>query len=214
MRKGSVSTAIWLFMMFIPAFGVAVSGDRIPVVPYPQEVKIGNGHFTPSGPVISLQISGFEGNTASIIADQLSSAFAVRYDMELATGDQKNPVIWIGLPDADPRLLDITGKKGIFPGSGLGDEGYVLKIEKKNIYIVANSEAGAFYGVQTLKQLLRGHPDPLQLPALTIRDWPSIPFRCVMDDISRGPIPTNDYLKSNPAFVNGSINRANDSDGL
>jgi hypothetical protein len=30
---------------------------------------------------------------------------------------------------------------------------------------------------------------------MEIRDWPSIPFRCVMDDVSRGPIPTNKFLK-------------------
>ncbi len=30
---------------------------------------------------------------------------------------------------------------------------------------------------------------------MSITDWPAIPMRVVMDDISRGPIPTNEYIK-------------------
>ena len=95
-------------------------------------------------------------------------------------------------------IADIAQKareKGILPGEDLGREGYILKIEKDAIFILANEQAGAFYGAQTLKQLLRGYAGSAELPAMTIRDWPSISFRCVMDDISRGPVPTNDYLK-------------------
>jgi len=81
------------------------------------------------------------------------------------------------------------------PGEELGDEGYTLKIEKKKIYITANAPAGVFYGVQSLRQILGGNPEAREVPTLTIRDWPSLDFRCIMDDISRGPIPTNEYLK-------------------
>jgi hypothetical protein len=52
--------------------------------------------------------------------------------------------------------------------------------------------------VQTLRQLLRGEGSggkTLAIPSLVIRDWPSMEWRGVSDDISRGPIPTIDYLK-------------------
>jgi hexosaminidase len=184
-----------LIILLAAIFQQAGAQNRIPVVPYPQEVILGKGPFSPSGSSMSLRISGLEGNTVQIIEEQLSTTFSDRGDIEIQVGDDKSPDIWVGIPSADNSLLELVRKKGIEPGSELGEEGYILKIEKKNIYIVANSTAGAFYGVQSLKQLLRGYPEPSQLPVLTIHDWPSIEFRCVMDDISRGPVPTNEYLK-------------------
>jgi len=186
---------VLVHILLLQDYNLQAQENRIPVVPYPQEVLQGKDYFSPSGSSFSLRISGIEGNTSTIISDQLTTAFLKRFQMELNSGDQRNPTIWIGLPGADQQLDALVKKKDLEPGPDLGDEGYLLKIGKKNIYIVANSQAGAFYGVQSLKQLLRGYPEPEQVPVLTIRDWPAISFRCVMDDISRGSIPTNDYMK-------------------
>ncbi|MEN8227675.1 MAG: glycoside hydrolase family 20 zincin-like fold domain-containing protein [Bacteroidota bacterium] len=186
-----------VFLVIMGAFvtaGVAQE-NRIPLVPYPQEVLHGKGCFSTSGSSLSLRLSGIEGNTGRIIFDQLARSFSKKYQTELIHSESRNPTIWIGLTGSDKQLDALAQKRGLKPGPELGNEGYLLKIGEKNIYIIANSQAGAFYGVQSLKQLLRGNPDPLQLPAVTIRDWPSIPFRCVMDDISRGPIPTTHFLK-------------------
>jgi len=195
MKKKFNSVLVVLTLLFSSAFGMAEDGERIPVIPYPQEVVFAKGFFSPAGGLLSLRMSGMEGNSAIIIREQLSEAFSVKYGVELEAGDEARPTLWIGLPSANEALMAIAEKKGIVPGPDLGKEGYLLKVEKKNIYIVANSPAGAFYGAQTLKQILRGYESPAGLPQLSIRDWPSIAFRCVMDDISRGPIPTNKYLK-------------------
>ena len=184
-----------LILLFVSGYGLAAEGERVPVVPYPQEVVFQKGYFSVSGQAVSLRLSGLEGHSAEIIREQLSMAFSEKYGTGLTLEDTDRPTLWIGLTSADEQLLALAGKKKILPDSKLGDEGYVLKVEKKNIYIVANAPAGAFYGVQTLKQMLRGYGQIEDLPAMEIRDWPSIGFRCVMDDISRGPVPTNDFLK-------------------
>ena len=49
--------------------------------------------------------------------------------------------------------------------------------------------------MQTLRQLLRADGHTLICPAVSIRDWPSMEWRGMQDDISRGPIPTEDYMK-------------------
>ena len=193
--KKTVNTHTVTLAILLFAVTIAEAGDRVPVVPYPQEVVYGKGHYSPSGSGISLRLSGLDGNGDGIMVEQLSMAFEERYRLQLTLKEGSRPDVWIGLAGTDSQLNELVRKKGIEPGSELGDEGYILLIEKKNIIIVANGAAGVFYGVQSLKQLLRGYPDPLKVPELTIRDWPSIAFRCVMDDISRGPIPTNDYLK-------------------
>ena len=56
-------------------------------------------------------------------------------------------------------------------------EGYYLKIEKNGIVIAANDERGAYYGVQTLAQLLTLD----KLPMAEIADYPDIPYRGVVE---------------------------------
>ena len=38
--------------------------------------------------------------------------------------------------------------------SSLGNEGYELTVDEKQVKIVANKPAGVFYGIQTLRQII------------------------------------------------------------
>lgn len=71
-------------------------------------------------------------------------------------------------------------------------EGYTLTIEPQKVTIVGNSAAGAFYGIQTLRQLLEND----KIPCLTITDFPGFSYRGFYHDITRGKIPTLDTLKA------------------
>jgi hypothetical protein len=74
-------------------------------------------------------------------------------------------------------------------------EGYVLVVSPRRIVIAGGDAAGVFYGVQTLKQLLRANRRNDALPCVVIQDWPELSLRAWQDDISRGPIPTLAFLK-------------------
>jgi hypothetical protein len=69
-------------------------------------------------------------------------------------------------------------------------EGYVLVTTKGGAVVVAASGAGIFYGVQTLKQLIRTDGPAPQVQLAVIRDWPAMKYRGFHDDLSRGPVPT------------------------
>ena len=56
-------------------------------------------------------------------------------------------------------------------------EGYYLKIDKKGIAIAAADARGAYYGVQTLAQLLTLP----RLPQVEVTDYPDIPYRGVVE---------------------------------
>ena len=56
-------------------------------------------------------------------------------------------------------------------------EGYYLKIDKRGIAIAAADARGAYYGVQTLAQLL-ALP---RLPQVEVTDYPNIPYRGVVE---------------------------------
>ena len=77
----------------------------------------------------------------------------------------------------------------------LGAEGYELTIDPKLVTLKAAGPAGAFYGVQTLRQLLPywseyeallyQRPRPATLPALRIQDVPRYAWRGAMLDVAR-----------------------------
>lgn len=75
----------------------------------------------------------------------------------------------------------------------LGNEGYHLKVEKRQITIEANQPAGIFYGVQTLLQMLPKeirsqqvqHDVEWAIAGADITDKPQFPWRGLMLDVSR-----------------------------
>ena len=63
----------------------------------------------------------------------------------------------------------------------LGDEAYALEVDHQGATIRAHSSAGAFYGSQTLSQLLSAK----KIPCVKIEDAPRYAWRGMMLDVSR-----------------------------
>jgi hypothetical protein len=82
-----------------------------------------------------------------------------------------------------------------------GAQSYQLEIGADGVCIVGRDAVGLFYGVCTLLQWIRIHsrPDvaavPPTLPGLRIEDWPDLPVRGVMLDVSRNKVPALATLK-------------------
>lgn len=72
-------------------------------------------------------------------------------------------------------------------------EGYKLQVTPENIIIEGADSKGLFYGVQTLRQILRQHYN--EIPAMEISDYPGFKYRGYYFDITRGRVPTLDSLK-------------------
>ena len=59
-------------------------------------------------------------------------------------------------------------------------EGYVLEVNGKGVTVTARTEAGLFYGCQTLEQLLEDSRDfGREIPQMKITDYPAIAYRAV-----------------------------------
>ena len=76
--------------------------------------------------------------------------------------------------------------------SSLADEGYILEFTPENILISSKTGAGAFYAVQTLKQIIpvQAYETPIDLkkltfPTMKISDNPHFAYRGFMLDCSR-----------------------------
>jgi hexosaminidase len=94
-----------------------------------------------------------------------------------------------------PRIQQALKRAAVDSTQQLSDEGYVLSVGLHEVVVAGKTTAGTFYGLQTLKQLVRGDGASAFIPGVKIVDWPTMRWRAVSDDISRGPVPTVDYIK-------------------
>lgn len=98
--------------------------------------------------------------------------------------------------------------------SRLGTEGYVLEVTPKHVTVRASAAAGAFWGAQTLRQLLppaafsgRGRGgDPWRIPCLEIEDSPRFPWRGSLVDPARHFQPKAAILKYIDALALHKLN--------
>ena len=153
--------------------GIFVSAKaEIHIIPKPQQITIDRGTFNLTSKTIIVS-----SESAKPEANYLAEVF------EKAFGQK---------PEIQQRGNGIT--LAINPGlkSKLGKEGYQLKVQSKGIVIEGATNAGVFYGIQSLRQLLppdfEFHPEMRKtaaVPNVSIVDWPRFQWRDFMLDESR-----------------------------
>lgn len=79
--------------------------------------------------------------------------------------------------------------------SAMTAEGYALVPDGRTLTVIGATPAGVFYGAQTVKQLVEGRGPSAVLRMAAVRDWPAMRHRGLHDDLSRGPVPTLDFMK-------------------
>src|SRR4030042_6991344 len=60
-----------------------------------------------------------------------------------------------------------------------GPEGYVLQVSSKQIVIAGWDDPGAFFGLQSLRQLINNAENGTKVQGVKVRDWPNLPFRAI-----------------------------------
>ncbi len=184
-----MKTLRFTFLFSALLFLISCSADRpqrdIAIIPLPAEMQEGHGTF-----VIDGNTKVFVDDTAfNHVAGYWISTFAIPSGLELEI--VKNPA-----------KKDIIRFEKI-NDPDLGDEGYRFISNKKSVVIQANTPAGAFYGVQTLLQLLPPQvysPKKIDnvvwdVPAVTIRDYPRFKWRGMHLDVSRHFFPKS-FIKT------------------
>lgn len=74
-------------------------------------------------------------------------------------------------------------------------EGYTLRVNPKAIVLIGHDLSGAYYGLQTLKQLIQRRPgSAASLPCCEIHDWPSLAFRGAHLFTGRSALPFHKKL--------------------
>ena len=80
--------------------------------------------------------------------------------------------------------------KYVYVSHGAKGEGYDLTVSRDSITICGEGAQGAYYGIQTLRQIMGS-----KVPCCHISDRPDLGYRGFYLDISRGRVPTLQKLK-------------------
>lgn len=163
---------------------------RLPLLPPPRQLEFG-----PAGEIwmldwdSALVLPANAADRLHFAARQLQAAVQQATGLPLPLRAAADPL------DGTNCIALVLGMPPLPPFAGLpelGPEGYVLHIRSDRAILAAVSEVGLSAGVQTFRQVV--HVLGRQLPALTIRDWPVLPHRGIMLDVSRGKVPTRETL--------------------
>ena len=171
----------------------ADSANKIAVIPQPRQVSFGEGSFAirDARIVLADSKSAEDQFAAQDFVDDLKAAAGT--SLSISRGAARRDIL-IGRIDLLP-VAQALKRLGAEPPATLNEEGYVIVANADHVVVAGNTTAGTFYGLQTLKQLVRGDGANAFIPAVKIVDWPAMRWRAVSDDISRGPVPTVDYIK-------------------
>src|SRR6266436_10145457 len=127
---------------------------NIQIIPAPKQVSRSEAEFLigrESRIVLADGRSPDDRFAAQDFVDDMKQAAAV----SLRIGGSSRGEILIGLIDL-PRIQQALKHGGLDPGiQKVPDEGYLLSVSRDQVVVAGKTAAGTFYGLQTLKQLVR-----------------------------------------------------------
>lgn len=155
-----------------------ICAQEINIIPKPQSVERRSGTFTLTRATPIIAVTKGDKNIAALFNSYLGSFYGFTL-----------PVV-------------AKGSRGvILKTRAASGEGYTLEADKNSIKINGNSEAGTFYGMQTLLQLLPvKKAATLAVPAVSITDAPVVSYRGMMLDVGRHFFPV-DFVKKYIDFL-------------
>ena len=169
--------------------GIRAEGERqrasLPleslIFPVPREMVSSGGHFVLSDEVKILlppTASDQDLQLATCLRDEVADRFGCFLQIERTTAGDKSHVIVMG--STANLLVRKYGARMGLPAEGkldLDSEGYLLRSNTEILLVAGGSDRGAFYGLQSVRQLLEKTEGNPRIRGVLIRDWPDKPFR-------------------------------------
>jgi hypothetical protein len=167
-------------LMLLVCGGIRAATGRI--FPEPREITLTDKPFLLAGAAILTPADAPASDRA--LARSLAQELSDRWDVQLpirraAEAPAGGRSIVVGV-FTNPLVSALCAREHIqVTASSPGAEGYVLRVEPNLILIAGSDERGAFYGFQSLRQLIARGPQGAVAAGASVRDWPAKPFRGV-----------------------------------
>lgn len=181
-RHVRLAGLVGLFLPLVPAAEIAAPA----IIPLPAKMEIQAGAFAVT-------------STTVIVADKASIATARQLAGYLKPATGFALTVAAQVPNGTRNTITLTQDDNLMR---LGREGYRLTVTPEGVRIGSSGQAGLFYGVQTLRQLLppqvfAATPDKgmaWSVPCVAIEDQPRFTWRGLMLD-SGHDFQNKDFVK-------------------
>jgi hypothetical protein len=173
---------ILCFVLALRCFSVYAVGDERPLIfPVPKEVQVNTGKFTiDKSAFIMLPLK--ESQTDDFLATLLINEFVDRYEKSIvitkkSSFSDEDKFILIG-DVSNPLVKKFCEQKGLVTTlKELGPEGYIISVSGNCVVVAANTQNGALFGFESLRQIIKNDDGNLFIPQLIVKDSPQYSFR-------------------------------------
>src|SRR2546425_8928645 len=158
--SATVTRTLALRAAIMGAFALGCMSSRgqspnIQVIPKPKQVNVGEVRFE-FGRETRIALADTKSVEDRFAAQDLIDDLKMTANFALSIGKGKpRRQIVIGRIEL-PSITQALRRNGAEPPATLNDEGYVLLVSPHEVVVAGRTTAGTFYGLQTLKQLVRG----------------------------------------------------------
>ncbi|MFN7998829.1 MAG: glycoside hydrolase family 20 zincin-like fold domain-containing protein [Bryobacteraceae bacterium] len=165
-------------VFFISAVLPAATG---PIFPAPREMAPSGADFILDDHVV-IAVPAFPSEQDLFLARELTHDLGDRFDLHLKMERLSNvPVgrrlILMGSV-SNPLVADYCAGHALnIDSRSPGPDGYILRTDSDLAVVAGGDDRGAFYGFQSLRQIVSRNPAGLLFRGTQIRDWPAKPFR-------------------------------------
>ena len=156
--------------------------DKPLIFPVPQHIEVTHETFILDETVLVIlpeKASGKDISLANLLVRVLSDTYGLALKIETFAEIPKNRKVVV-MGSLNNALIkkycrennqELTAKN---PGS----EGYIFRVTTNSVIIGGSDDQGAFYGLQSLRQLIEGGKGKT-IQGVKVRDWPRFPFRTI-----------------------------------
>ncbi len=174
------------------------NGPQLKIDPAPKEVQLRDGGFRVGPRTKIFVLLGHQSEdriAAETLAEQVADQSGLRLNilgMNAKGKAEGGAIVLARLQDA--RVRRFLAHNGLKADGLVEEDGYLLFSDKTHLIVAAKTGQGLFYGVQTLRQLLRPAGKGLMCPAVGIRDWPGQEGRSGQDLSRETPPPAMQFM--------------------
>jgi hexosaminidase len=157
-------------LLILSFCNVQIHAQDVAIIPYPQQIKTKDGNFNLTK-ATQIQLSNPSlKNEASLLAEGIQSIVGLNLNIQ-SKNKPHHPIQTIEL-EFHPKLFHA--------------EAYSLIVQTNKIKILASSNKGIFYGIQSLLQIISSANNKFQIPCLAIEnDVPQFQWRGMHLDCAR-----------------------------
>ncbi len=159
------------------------AATEIPLIfPVPQQLEITHETFELDEKiriVVPTNASEKDWALARMLVKELSNQYGIAIRIETVTGIPSSGKVVIMGTGSNSLVKKYCLENGLqLTKASPGPEGYILHVTNRLVVAGGYDDAGAFFGLQSLRQLMRsGNGKTIQ--GVRVKDWPNLPFRAI-----------------------------------